>query len=300
MNALKVVTEDQEFTGNVTILGEINNASVKNIVTEIQKSKVSTQKIRTDLDNYLESIVADGILDTQEKKSLRQKWLEIQSEYYLIYQRATAAGVATDSTELTDYGNAYTALNTYFNGSSGVLTDMTTASTVDKSVMNQKLTDYYNARENTNSAILTATSENASHVFYDTPTVPYKKGDLWISDGVLYQSTVDRTDVFTDADWKWCVRSNISCYIQSTNGDVFRPGQSTTTTLTPRAFKNGLEITDTLPDSAFRWTRTSFIPQTAPNDDATWNSNHSSGYRTVEVSTDTINARATYTLEILE
>lgn len=300
MNALSVVTEDQEFTGNVTILGEINNAGVKNIVTQIQKSKVSTQKIRTDLDNYLESIIADGILDTQEKKSLRQKWLEIQSEYYLIYQRATTSGVATDSSELTGYGNAYTALNTYFNGSGGVLSDMTTASKVDKTVLNQKLADYYNARENVNSAILTATSANASHVFFDQPTVPYKKGDLWISDGVLYQSTVDRTDAFTLADWVWCIRANISVFIESSNGDIFKPGQSTTTVLTGRAFKNGLEITNTLPDSAFRWTRKSFFPQTAPNDDATWNANHATGYRTVEVSTDTINARATYTLEILE
>jgi len=143
--------------------------------------------------------------------------------------------------------------------------------------------------------------DDVSRVFYDQPIGPYKRGDLWISDGVLYQSNADREDgEFYDSDWEWCIRSNLTTVIESTNGDVFKPGENTTTTLIPHCFRNGIDITDTLPDSAFKWTRVSRFPQSPPNDDDTWNFNHASGYRTVEVTTDSIYARATYKVEILE
>lgn len=143
--------------------------------------------------------------------------------------------------------------------------------------------------------------EDVSRVFYDQPVGPYKRGDLWISNGILYQSKETRgTGEFFDSDWEWCIRSNLTTIIESTNGDVFKPGENTTTTLIARCFRNGIEITDTLPDSAFRWTRVSRFPQQPPNDDDTWNFNHASGYRTVEVTTDSIYARATYKVEILE
>jgi len=143
--------------------------------------------------------------------------------------------------------------------------------------------------------------EDVSRVFYDQPVGPYKRGDLWISDGILYQSNADRgAGEFSEFDWEWCIRSNITTVIESSNGEVFKPGQSMTTILRPRCFRNGLEITDTLPDSAFRWTRTSYYPQTPPNDDATWNQNHAAGYRTIEVTAESIYARATYTVDIIE
>jgi len=142
---------------------------------------------------------------------------------------------------------------------------------------------------------------DTSKVFYDEPIGPYSTGDLWISDGVLYQSTSDRTiGDFVPSDWIWCIRSNLTVIIQSSNGDKFKPGQSTSTILTPFIFKNGVDVTASYPDSAFKWIRTSFFPQSPPNDDAAWNYNHLSGYRTVEVTTDSVYARATYTLEIME
>lgn len=142
---------------------------------------------------------------------------------------------------------------------------------------------------------------NTSKVFYTEPIGPYSIGDLWINDGALYQSTADRAKGnYVPSDWIWCIRSNLTVIIQSSNGDKFKPGQSTSTILTPFLFKNGVDVTASYPDSAFKWIRTSFFPQTPPNDDATWNSNHLSGYRTVEVTTDSIYARATYTLEIMD
>jgi hypothetical protein len=147
------------------------------------------------------------------------------------------------------------------------------------------------------------TASETSRFFYDEfcPTGPYKQGDFWVHDSAIFISFRDRQDgEGIETDWEWYIKPNIATDIQSTNGDKFKPGLSTTTMLIPRVFRNGIEITNSLPDSAFRWSRASFFPQSAPNDDAAWNFNHSSGYRTVEVSTSNIYARATYTLEILE
>jgi len=146
------------------------------------------------------------------------------------------------------------------------------------------------------------TSETISQFFYgERPTGPYAVDDFWVSDGSIFRATVARgAGDGLETDWLWYIKPNILSDIQSTNGDKFRPGQSVSTTLSARVFRNGQEITDSLPDSAFRWTRKSVIPQNPPFDDGTWNYNHASGYRTVEITTDSIYARATYTLEILD
>jgi hypothetical protein len=139
----------------------------------------------------------------------------------------------------------------------------------------------------------------AARVFYTTPTVPYAKGDLWVRDNTLFISSVDKpTGEFSELDWEWCIRSNITTVIESSNGNIFKPTQSMTTVLTPRCFRNGVEITSTIPDSGFCWTRVSFYPQSPPNDDATWNANHDAGYRTIEVTADSIYARATYSVAV--
>lgn len=147
------------------------------------------------------------------------------------------------------------------------------------------------------------THDETSRFIYgeETPTGPYNSGDFWVQGGAIYIAMHPRGEGEGSlSDWVWYIRPNIATDIQSTNGDKFRPGQSVSTTLIPRVFKNGLEITDALPDSAFRWTRQSFFPQVPPNDDYSWSQNHATGFRTIEVSTDSVHARATYTLEILE
>lgn len=87
--------------------------------------------------------------------------------------------------------------------------------------------------------------------------------------------------------------------IESSNGTIFRPGFSTSTILSARVFKNGLEITNDLPSSLFRWRRVSYTPQPPPNDDATWNNDHLSGYKSITVNVDDVKARATFFCELL-
>jgi hypothetical protein len=85
--------------------------------------------------------------------------------------------------------------------------------------------------------------------------------------------------------------------IESSNGDVFKPGEAMHTTLRARVFLNGAEVTQTIPDSVFSWRRKSFYE---PNDDALWNSNHTAGYRTIDVTADSVNGRATYFCDIVQ
>jgi len=84
--------------------------------------------------------------------------------------------------------------------------------------------------------------------------------------------------------------------IESSHGDKFKPGEGMTTTLRPKVFLNGEDITSTIPDSAFRWRRQSFHE---PNDDLLWNSNHVAGYRTIEVTANDVSARATFFCDII-
>lgn len=88
--------------------------------------------------------------------------------------------------------------------------------------------------------------------------------------------------------------------IESTNGDTFRVGQGTQTTLIAHAFKNGINVTDVLPASQFRWRRVSRRPQPPPNDDERWNQLYATGYRQILISVDDVAALATFHCEILD
>lgn len=315
----------------------LNRKSVKNISDIAYRDDIiSGIKAYWNLDELLNTITSDSIISITEKPSVFLEWNRIVADYPLVRARAIALGLPATDTKIVDFDNAYNALNTYLNVSPGILVDMTQPSNIVKTEFVLKFADYTTAREAIESgtnriekALNSLTdpvdfngqygiyggvrykgvmpntwtvddkSAIAARVFYTTPTVPYAVGDLWIKDNALFISTVDKpTGEFSELDWEWCIRSNITTVIESSNGDVFKPTQSMTTILTPRCFRNGLEITSTIPDSAFCWTRVSFYPQSPPNDDATWNANHAAGYRTIEITADSIYARATYTVAI--
>jgi len=86
--------------------------------------------------------------------------------------------------------------------------------------------------------------------------------------------------------------------IDSSNGNIFKPGEAMSTTLYGHVYLNGVEVTNDLPDSSFTWKRISFHERLPPDDDYSWNLSHASGYRQVNITADSIEARATYTLEI--
>lgn len=87
--------------------------------------------------------------------------------------------------------------------------------------------------------------------------------------------------------------------IESSNGTIFRPGQSLTTLLKARVFKNGLEVTDEISESRFRWRRASMYPKPYPDDDATWNSSYTTGYKNITITVDDVEAKATFYCDLL-
>lgn len=86
--------------------------------------------------------------------------------------------------------------------------------------------------------------------------------------------------------------------VGSTNGTIFRVGESSSTTLTARVFRNGVEITDDVPASAFKWRRVSTIARIPPFDDDTWNQSHSAGYKQITVDIDEVSSRASFFCDV--
>lgn len=93
---------------------------------------------------------------------------------------------------------------------------------------------------------------------------------------------------------------DIDVHVESTNGTVFRVGQARQTMLVARVFRNGVDITDTVPASRFRWVRVSMDNPLPPNDDAAWNANYASGFKQILVDVDQVFAKATFHCQIIE
>lgn len=81
--------------------------------------------------------------------------------------------------------------------------------------------------------------------------------------------------------------------IVSTNGIVFTNGQISTT-LQAKVFKGKDEVTDSLPASKFKWTRTSLEEQ----EDDLWNTTYGQGVKEVVITKNDVYKRATFSCEI--
>lgn len=114
---------------------------------------------------------------------------------------------------------------------------------------------------------------------------------------------VDANDINTVLDTETIpVVSDGSAFltlIESTNGTEFRVGQAKTTTLIAHVFLNGVEVTSSISETRFSWRRVSVIPKAPPNDDATWNAAHSSGYKQITISIDEVDSQATFFCDII-
>lgn len=104
----------------------------------------------------------------------------------------------------------------------------------------------------------------------------------------------------TDLQDQFATYLAYSIVIESTAGTAFRRGEATSTTLNARVFSNGIEVTNDLPASRFRWRRVSANDRPYPNDDATWNTVYATGYRSLSVDFNGLFARATFFCEITD
>ena len=85
----------------------------------------------------------------------------------------------------------------------------------------------------------------------------------------------------------------LSLQILSANGNIFKNGR-VSTTLTVKVWSGDEEITDLFDANDFRWTRVS--ADTAG--DERWNREHFGGSKSVEITGDDVNSRATFFCEL--
>ena len=137
---------------------------------------------------------------------------------------------------------------------------------------------------------------------FATPPTQAQLGTQWRQNAVYKNSTDARSYVLTGEPLGWQIYlvdgTSFDTVIESSAGTVFRVGQATTTLLKCRVFKNGAEITDSVPEGWFRGRRVSGLPQLPPNDDATWNAKYAQGYKQISISIDDIKSRATFFVDI--
>jgi len=86
--------------------------------------------------------------------------------------------------------------------------------------------------------------------------------------------------------------------VESLNGNIFRLGQSITTTLIAHVFKNGVEVTNDIDASRFKWRRTSYISN--PSGDEAWNALYAQGYKQISITIDSIDTVATFHCDIMD
>lgn len=162
---------------------------------------------------------------------------------------------------------------------------------------------YSGSTDESNLWTLSVTDHTPGIVFYlvnntiTLASVPTNTDSGYITITATRAGFSDLVKAFNFAKVKDAVTYNV--IIESSNGDVFKPGQAFETLLSARVFKNDQEVTDDIPASNFRWTRVSYDPQPSPNDDSTWNQTYSSGYKSITISISDVWQRATFHCDIL-
>lgn len=151
---------DKKFVGNVEILGSLNSKDISVLRNKISQSRSESQSIKATFTKFYETIITDGIADVSEKRVLLQKWNEIEAEYPIVRQRALDRGISELDEQMVDYADAYTALNTYLFGASGILDDMTVETTITPAEMDLAFSTYYTERETVLSLTFTISEEN--------------------------------------------------------------------------------------------------------------------------------------------
>ena len=140
---------DKVFTGNIEIIGQLNNADLSRVATELKKSLANIQTANANFDDFINQIISDSVVDITEKVTLKQKWNEISTEYPLIVQRAKDKGLSETGLPLSGYIAKYNALDVMLNSAGGILWDMTVSTPIDAETVKNAFYDYYTAKEQT-------------------------------------------------------------------------------------------------------------------------------------------------------
>lgn len=172
---------------------------------------------------------------------------------------------------------------------------------------------------------------NKSRVFFEEPTVPYQKDDIWYNGTTVYKCIKTRNNGnFSITDWeidssymtpeqvtREIIESgnriletvsatyvtpeyvdeklNYDILIYSSQGDIFK-NNVIDTTLTAYVRSGGKDVSSKFDDNQFVWSRTS-------NDleaDILWNRQHVAGSRSIHLTSDEVQGKATFTCELVD
>lgn len=185
-----------------------------------------------------------------------------------------------------------TRFNTFINGDENVVY------TTEDNVPVKSIQNFISSKNaEINSSVFAPTLNFVGHFDVEPPVGDYLKNSVYKNNtnGNMYVLTG------TPLSWGLYMESGVSwdIKIESTNGTIFRVGQSALTILRAIIFRNGVDVTDQVQESRFRWRRVSHRALNTVADDV-WNASYSAGYKQIEVSVDDVAARATFYCDILE
>ena len=155
MDTLTIQEGSQQITGDLEVLGSINNAGIDGIKTDVETAKGDLQIVASTVVEQWASLADDAVITTAEKKTIRDVWHGAETEYPLIHARGVEAGVP-----VAGYEAAYEALRVYLYGEPGILLDMATPSDVDRAEYTAAFGGYTEQRETLLAAIGTAAYES--------------------------------------------------------------------------------------------------------------------------------------------
>lgn len=153
------------ITGDVEILGDVQNEALKFALTKIETISGEIQSVRAAVDTQLLSYGDDGVITPAEKLAIRSAWNGIEAEYPLIHEKATDKGIDTQIIDL--YEDAYELLRIYLFGAPGILVNMEEVTEVDPFSYKGKI-DYYTQNKE---SLLTAI-DNANLTIADASQPP--------------------------------------------------------------------------------------------------------------------------------
>lgn len=114
--------------------------------------------------------------------------------------------------------------------------------------------------------------------------------DKWVTD---YEELKRKLDVFISQDWGTGIVAYVVAVTPSSS-TTFKNGKGSTT-LSATLYKGGFDWTSMIKDSGFMWTRKS----TNQADDITWNSNHESGSKSIEITPNDLDYSAIFTVNVV-
>jgi hypothetical protein len=294
----------------------IDNAFKDGVISETEAKRIATyinvlNESKSVFDQRYSEIYNNTLLSSSYKLDLDMKKQTYDSSYNDLINSINAAiadGVATPA-ESTDVDIKFSAYNT-------AARDLTSSieKAIDNIAQNKANLAQQNAQQYTDSVIApidsrlsTAESTITQHADEIALRVTREEFNTAIqnTNNTINQNTAQLASDISQAQARADEAYNYAAdlendivykvEIESTNGLIFKNG-NINTILNAKVYRGTQDVTDTIDASRFKWTRISDDPVA----DEAWNSAHSTGTKSITVTSDDVHVRATFRVDILD